>query len=146
MIQLPADKAQHYVWGSAAAALGACMGLLLAHVLARGSPPILALLAPRPGLLLLVAGTAAVLCAWLAGCWKEARDARANARAREAHVAAHLAAVEAWVAADLPATEAPAQPFAAPHEVSAADIRYTAAGALPVLVTLLAVALAGLSA
>lgn len=126
---IPADKANHYAYGGLAALAGAALGLFLALSLARSR-----VLPPWPWLLLFTAALFAVLLAWVAGGWKEARDHYANVRAMEAHGAA----VDAAIAANEPPPG-----LVLPHEVSAADMWWTTAGALPVVGTLLIVAWAG---
>lgn len=126
---IPADKANHYAYGGGAALAGAALGLFLALSLARSR-----VLPPWPWLDALHPALCAVLLAWLAGCWKEARDHDANVRAIEAHAAAADAAI---ARNELPPT------LVLPHEVSAADKWWTTAGALPVVGTLLLVAWAG---
>lgn len=59
----PADKANHYIYGSFAAATGASLALWLM----RGS-----------SVMFVVAAAAAVIAAGAVGVWKEYRDARAN--------------------------------------------------------------------
>lgn len=90
---IPADKAQHYFYGSLAglAGVAAAAGLHLLLRVPLSLMPVFALLA-----------------AVGAGVWKEWRDELANQEA-----------------------EAAGQP--APHEVSLADVRWTAAGAGPVI-------------
>ena len=128
---LPADKANHYVYGTAAALGGAALGLWIAMALARSR-----VLPPWPWLVLVLAAACAVLVAWLAGRAKEKADAHANACAYEIYLSAVDAAIGIGAM--------PPPPYTAPHEVSAEDVHYTAAGALPVSGALLLVALATL--
>ena len=86
--QVPADKAQHFIYGAVIAALSTLALFLLAR----------ALRVPLPLAPIAAAGVAA-----LAGKAKEVMDAKANAKAA-------------------------AEGEPPPHEVSSADIRWTAIG------------------
>lgn len=108
------DKANHYVYGSLAAAVGAAAAMALLVLLGRHGLQ----MQWAHWLIALAGSVGAGVAALGAGLWKERRDQRANE--------------EATLLNKPP-----------PHEVSAADVNATAAGAVPVVVALLALALLG---
>lgn len=108
------DKANHYFYGSLAAAGGAAAAMVLLVALGRWQLHLLW----AHWVIALAGAAGAAVSALAAGLWKEAQDQSANA----------LAAL---------LNEPP------PHEVSRGDVQATAAGAVPVVAALLAIALLG---
>lgn len=107
------DHANHYVGGTIAADGGATFGIVAGALLARNGAPLW--LIPLLGAIL------APPAAYLAGKWKEARDARANA-----------AAYRDWLDTDQ------RTPYVAPHGVETADWQATTWGCVPVALPLMA--------